>query len=518
MNFIHYLRERISTDAQPALVTPKQTCSYAELYAAADRVHGWLLAKEIRPGDRVPIVADNSFFWCAAYLGLLQAGVVAVPLMPNIEKEQCRRIMAGIEPRALFIQQPFVSAFAELVDRSIFVVTDQAVASVSEGAAAFDSINLLSELAEGSLDLRAFEPANDASHLASIIFTSGSTGLSRGVMISHRNLRANTESILQYLQLSSADRMMAVLPFSYCFGTSLLHTHLAVGASVAIGFPFMFPDRVLHGINHLGCTGFAGVPSHYQILLRRSSLPSMTFPTLRHVQQAGGRMSGEDLLELQKYLPTTRIYVMYGQTEATARLSYLPPEKLASKPNSIGHAIPGVQLSIEDESGREAAPGQLGEIVAGGDNITQGYWNDSVETSKVFRNGKLHTGDIAYRDEEGDIFIVYRIKNFLKLAGYRVSTLDLEQKLGHFPGVIELAVVGMEDREMGEAVKLCLVHRQGKEALEELTKFCQANLPAYEQPKAIVFLDELPKLSSGKVDCQALKAWSPVKQSGMEIP
>src|SRR4029077_6932928 len=164
------------------------------------------------------------------------------------------------------------------------------------------------------------------------------------VMVSHRNIIANTESIIDYLQLQSADRVMTVLPFHYCYGRSLLHTPLRVGGSLVLDHRFMFPDKVLQRMVETECTGFAGVPSHFQILLRNSSLRTRTFPKLRFVQQAGGNLPPVFLQELREILPNAKIFVMYGQTEATARLSYLPPGFLEAKAGSIGRGMKGVRL------------------------------------------------------------------------------------------------------------------------------------------------------------------------------
>ena len=203
--------------------------------------------------------------------------------------------------------------------------------------------------------------------LAAAMFTSGSTGRPRGVMVASRNIVANTESIMEYLALTSADRMMVVLPFHYCFGTSLLHTHLRAGGSLVLEARFMYPEQALKRMLETACTGFAGVPSHYQILLRRSRMSKMQFPHLRHVRQAGGHLAPIFLQELRDALPATQIFVMYGQTEATARLSYLPPPFLQAKLGSVGKGIPGVKLTVVDESGQAVMPGQIGEIVAEGD-------------------------------------------------------------------------------------------------------------------------------------------------------
>ena len=203
----------------------------------------------------------------------------------------------------------------------------------------------------------------------------------------------------------------------------------------------------------------AGVPSHYQILLRKSKMAKMSFPSLRYVQQAGGQLPRSFIHELREALPGKQIFIMYGQTEATARLSYLPPELLDSKPGSVGKGIPGIKLAVLDESGRPVKPGETGEIVAEGGNIAAGYWRDPEESAHSFRDGKLYTGDLATVDEDGFIFIVDRAKDFLKCGGKRVSSRYLENVLLGFPDLLEAAVVGVADEVLGEAAVAYVVWR-----------------------------------------------------------
>jgi long-chain acyl-CoA synthetase len=223
-------------------------------------------------------------------------------------------------------------------------------------------------------------------------------------MISHRNIIANTDSILRYMELTKDDRVMAVLPFHYCYGLSLLHTHLKAAGSVVIETSFMFPEVVLDRMEETGCTGFAGVPSTYQILLGNSSLKKRPFPALRYVQQAGGKLPDALIQELMTALPGKQLFVMYGQTEATARLSYLPPNMLGEKPGSIGKGMPGVTLDVLDEKGEVVKVGETGEIVARGENIGLGYWMNDGNAEGTFRDGILYTGDLARVDEDGYIY------------------------------------------------------------------------------------------------------------------
>jgi len=261
----------------------------------------------------------------------------------------------------------------------------------------------------------------------------------------------------------------------------------------------MYPEVILQRMRSTECTGFAGVPSHFQILLRRSQLASIVFPSLRYVQQAGGQLAPPFIQELRTALPGKQIFIMYGQTEATARLSYLPPHLLDVKLGSVGKGIPGVKLSVVDESGSPVRPGETGEIVAEGDNVCVGYWAEQDAVS--FRNGKLYTGDLATVDDDGFIYIVDRAKDFLKCGGKRVSARQIENVLLEHAELLETAVIGVPDEVLGEAAIAFVVMRDPKLTLKvsELDAHCRRKLPPAFVPKDFLFLKALPKNSSGKV-------------------
>jgi acyl-CoA synthetase (AMP-forming)/AMP-acid ligase II len=307
--------------------------------------------------------------------------------------------------------------------------------------------------------------------------------------------------------------MMVVLPFYYCFGASLLHTHVRVGASLVVDLRFLYPEAVLQRMIDTECTGFAGVPSHFQILLRNSSLPRKKFPHLRYVQQAGGHLAPSFVRELREALPETRVFLMYGQTEATARLSCLPPELLESKPGSIGKGIPGVRLRVVNEALNDVRPGETGEIVATGENVTLGYWRAADETAKTFREGVLHTGDLATVDEHGFIYIVDRAGDFLKCGGERVSCRQLEEQLLACEELLETAVIAIPDDVLGESVKAFVVPRvpDCSGLRERVERFCRAHIALQLVPKEIVVLSALPKNSAGKVLKSKLKRPQPGK-------
>ncbi len=500
MNVAEYLLAG-KDGAKIALRLPNAACSYGELTTSAGYVAAYLVKLGIPRGERVFLVADNSIFWVACYVGILQAGCVVVPISTSSSPSDFKYILETTDALVVCAQASVAVAHSSALAGK-HVMTDRALPPISSVASQrpFETLHVDAPFE------KSYRPA-EANDLAAVIFTSGTTGQPRGVMVSHGNIIANTESIISYLSLTNADRIMAVLPFHYCYGASLLHTHLRAGGEVVIENRFMYPEVVLQRLIETRCTGFAGVPSHFQILLRNSTIRKKRFPDLRFIQQAGGHLAPIFVKELQQALPSTSIFIMYGQTEATARLSFVPPERLEEKLGSIGRGMPGVTLRVLNEIGYDVKPGEIGEVVAQGGNVTIGYWKAPEETAAIFRAGALYTGDLATVDDEGYIYVVDRAKDFVKCRGEKVSCRQLEETILECEELLEAAVIGVPDPILGEAVKAFIVPRsKDVRGLEErVTAFCKSRLPAHCLPKTLVVLYGLPKNSSGKIMKQVLK-------------
>jgi acyl-CoA synthetase (AMP-forming)/AMP-acid ligase II len=348
-----------------------------------------------------------------------------------------------------------------------------------------------------------------ASDLAVLMATSGSTGVPRFVMVSHGNLIANTEAIIRSQRLANDERAMLVLPVSYCFGASLIHTHFYQGGGVVLDRRFMFPDKVLQAIAHFGCTSFAGVPTIYNVLLRRANIRRIAMPGLRRFLQAGGALAPQKISEMRAAFPLTKFYVMYGQTEATARISCMEPERWEEKPGSVGRPLDNLMVRIVDEQGNDLHPGQVGELLAKGPSICSGYLNDPEETRRVFCDGWLRTGDMARQDEEGYLWIEGRKGSFLKMRGMRVSFAEVEERVTAIPGVYESAALAVDNPEAGEALVLFIVPDQGARIVVEEVR---RHLPAHWTLDSIRLISELPKTSAGKI------ARSSLSVLGKEIP
>ncbi|HOX25362.1 MAG TPA: class I adenylate-forming enzyme family protein [Candidatus Krumholzibacteria bacterium] len=507
---VHRLLE-VSADRVPDAVVLEHGATrlrYAELEADADRLANRLRELGVERGDRVALYLDNGREYVVGFFGILKAGACCVALNSANKTRTTALLLAdsgavGLVTRASQVRHDLPELVAGAPDLR-FVVCDRAapqwqlppqVAVVTAGDVA------------ASPDARPAVPVGP-DDLCAILYTSGSTGKPRGATLSHRNLAANTRQILAYLELTGEDSVLSVLPFHYSFGNSLLLTHVAVGGRVVVDNRFAYPATVVDNLERSRVTGFSGVPSTYAILVARTNFLDRPWPDLRYLTQAGGAMTPALQRQLRETLPARiRLFVMYGQTEASARLSWVPPERLPEKYGSIGVGIPGVSLTVRRADGSECATGEVGEVVAQGDNIMQGYWNDPAETALVLFPDGLHTGDLGRRDEDGYIWLVDRIKNMIKTGANRVSAKEVEETIAEVAGVQEVCVVGVPDELLGEAIEAYVVLRPGSAlAANSVQQHCRENLALYKVPRAVHFLAALPKNSSGKVLRQELIA------------
>ena len=484
MNVFGYFFQQSSVLTKNLVVGPRETISYNKLYTDS-----LALAQKIKAAygenNNFLVLSENSVFFILVYLAIMKSGNICVPLNPAIEPENLRKILDKTDSGAAFASKKYSTRFR---DFPFEIINEDAVISwIAEP-------NVLLEQGQ---DLQF-----DGNRLAEIIFTSGSTGEQKGVMITHNNIIANSNSIIKYLKLTENDTIEIVMPFYYCYGLSLLHTHLRVGGSVVLNNNFIFIGSVISDLNKYNCTGFAGVPSHFQILLRKTKdFKETKFHSLKYVTQAGGKLHTAFIQEFIDSFPDVKFYVMYGQTEATARLSYLPPEELKRKLGSIGKGIPDVVLRVINEKGETVQPGETGEIIAKGDNIMPGYFKDAEATNAALRDNWLHTGDMATVDDEGYIYIQSRKKEIIKVRGIRISPKEIEEIIVTYPGVIDCTIEAETDEITGESVKATVfVNDADKSSFSEeaLKQHCALKLAQYKIPQKIVFDSRLTFNTAGK--------------------
>jgi long-chain acyl-CoA synthetase len=480
MNAFDYFFEH-TYELENKFLVGKEEITFSNLYKDSIQIASWLKTK-VGQNKNILLLSVNNLFFLKSYLAIIKSGNICIPLDSNIEKNNFEYIKRLTDPIYIFLTEDVAGRL-----------------SASEPGCVFPpEINEI----ENNHARDLFPQDFDTEKCAEIIFTSGSTGEPKGVMISHKNLIANTSSIVEYLQLKPDDRMLVVLPFYYCYGLSLLHTHLRVGGSIVFNNSFIFLGGVLKSLIDYKCTGFAGVPSHFQILLRKSdSFKQTRFPDLKYVTQAGGKLAPVFIDEFREAHPEIRFIVMYGQTEATARLSWLPPEIYERRKGSMGKGIPGVELKVVNDKGEKIKPGETGEVIARGDNIMMGYFADEEGTKNAIRGGWLYTGDIGTVDEDGYIYLTARSKEIIKVRGKRISPKEIEAVILELHEVIDCTIEGVEDEIEGEMLKATVTIRKDyKESStkERIIQHCSQHLALFKVPKIYEFKFDLTISPTGK--------------------
>ena len=472
-NFAARLVERLGANSE---LIDAATSEVISANAAANSIRAF--AEEfaeagLKFGDRVIIGCNLSPLSSLAYLGAMLGGFVAVPVNEAALADTGESLAARTLARALWTE-----------------------GGVSPGWVGGLGMSHIKGRPPQRHSLRRDVPPCEEHDLAALMATSGSTGVPRLVKVSHGNLIANTEAIIRSQRLQADDRAMLILPLSYCFGASVLHTHLYQGGSVVFDSRFMFPDKVLRAASQHRCTTFGGVPTVYNILLRRSNLKTIALPTLRRFLQAGGALAPERVREMRETVPHAEFFVMYGQTEATSRISCLPPESMEAKLGSVGLPLDNISVRIVDSNGVDVDVGESGELWVSGKSVCTGYFVDPEESARRFRDGWLATGDIASLDDDGFLWIQGRMGEFIKMRGIRVSYAEIESRVAAVAGVTECAASRVPHVEAGEALALYVVAAAGA---KNLAASIRRSMPSEWVCDSIMFISALPRNALGKL-------------------
>ncbi|WP_196138869.1 class I adenylate-forming enzyme family protein [Aliikangiella sp. G2MR2-5] len=472
-----------------ALLEKSDNVSYLQLEELIDRAGSYLKSTGVTTGDRVAIVMDNSIDYVVAFYAIWKVGGIVVALNPLSKLHEIEKLLTQSGASCLILDKASLEDISKLKALDIRIITRTKQED--------ESITCWQSVVEHESDGLWFDAKGE--DLAQIIYTSGTTGNPKGVLLSHANLMSNMVDIIDYLALTENDAVLNVLPFHYCYGNSVLHTHLCVGGKVIFAGSMAFPQEIVNNMHEFKATGFSGVPSTYTLFLTRSDWPQNP-PPLRYVTQAGGPM-GKPLTEklVAACNQNTQLFVMYGQTEASARLTYLPPKMLNKKLGSAGIPLNNVCLEIRDEQGNKLPAGEQGEVYVSGPSIMQGYWQNSAASDQVLIKGWLKTGDLGYLDDDGFLFLIGRNSDMIKVGAHRINPMELEEVINKLPQIQESAVIGIEDEILGQKLRAFIVGEESKENLFALKKHCNEYLPPHKMPREFVWVAALPKTASGKI-------------------
>ena len=506
---------------QSALTAGAQSWSYQALDAAVSGFAGGLLDDSLRRGERVAIYLDKRFETVVASFGSPAAGGVFVPLNPLLKPEQVAYVLRDCDVRVLVTSAERLALLAPVLAdctslRGV-VVTDGGPGQTQQGLPVGMWLRTWSSMVSSP-----FRPGHRVidTDLAAILYTSGSTGKPKGVVLSHRNMVAGAKSVASYLGNHAGDTLLAALPLSFDAGFSQLTTAFHAGARVVL-LNYLMPRDVLKAMARERVTGLTAVPPLY-IQLAQLDWPAESGEHLRYFANTGGRMPRDTLDRLRQRLPRAKPFLMYGLTEAF-RSTYLPPEEVDRRPDSIGRAIPNAEILVLREDGTECAPDEPGELVHRGALVGQGYWNDAAKTAERYKllpvgiGGReaglqlpeyaVFSGDTVRRDAEGFLYFIGRRDEMMKTSGYRVSPTEVEEVLYATRLVGECAAFGVDHAALGQAIQVIATPPEGADAVDvaALLAECRQRMPAYMVPHGMTSRPgPLPRNPNGKIDRKLL--------------
>jgi acyl-CoA ligase (AMP-forming) (exosortase A-associated) len=521
MDFLLHHMVRTSAAKFPekhALVYRDEHVTYADMAARVAGLGRGLRDAGVGRGERVGIYLEPGVPLALSIFGVSQAGGVFVPMNTQLFPDQVAHIATDCQMKALITSTSKLAALGPIlggISSLEFIVVVEEHAS-EEAEPLHLTVYDFAELSRPTAS-RCPDVAIDRD-LAALLYTSGSTGKPKGVMCTHAQVIAGSSIVSAYLEITADERILAVLPFSFDAGLNQLMTAMQQGATIVLLPKFVFAREIVQALARERITGLAGVPTVWALLAQPSSgLARTSLPSLRYITNTGGRMPKAVLASLREAVPTTKVFLMYGLTEAF-RSTYLPPEEADRRPESIGKAIPNTEILVINDDGRPCKPGEVGQLVHRGPTVSLGYWGRPDLTDQVLRPHPLvpaefggdervcYSGDLVTTDEDGFIYYVGRRDTMIKSSGFRISPTEVEEVLFESGRVCAAAVIGIPDDMLGQAVKAFVVAREGHDVdAAGLTEFCAAKMPRYMVPSIIEVLPEMPKTPTGKVDYPALR-------------
>jgi amino acid adenylation domain-containing protein len=506
-DMLHLTARRIPD--KEAITFRGRPLTYAEFEQASNALAHALRRRGVARGDRVVVYADNSSETAIAFFGVLKADAVVSVVNPQTKADKLAYLLNDCRATALITEAHLGGEVRKAAQRASHLRAVIAWGGM-DGAGLPGFVEWREALAQESAD--APPPRRNIDiDLAALIYTSGSTGEPKGVMLTHRNMITAATSISTYLGMREDDVVLEILPLAFDYGLYQLLMSTRVGARLVMEQSFVFPAQILNAVVDQKVTFFPGVPTVYAILAEMNDLSKWDLSNVRAVTNTAAALHLKHIEAVKRIFPSSRIFSMYGLTECK-RVSYLPPEDLDRKPGSVGRAIPNTEIWIVDEEGKRVPPGVVGQLVVRGATVMRGYWEKPEETARKLRPGLLpgeqvlFTGDFCRIDDEGYLYFVGRMDDIIKTRGEKVAPKEVEAALHTVDGVKEVAVVGVPDEVLGQAVKAFVVAEQGAVLDEkELRKQCQARLENFMVPKYIEFVAELPHTDTGKIKKTGLK-------------
>jgi amino acid adenylation domain-containing protein len=488
-----------------ALVTDETRFTYRELNELANRLANALIAAGFTQGDRAVINTGNSLETVVSLFGVLKAGGVFVVINPAVKEKKMLYLLNNCRATAFITFQNIFSwsqAIWDSLDSLNCIFLDEAYCISNNDLPL--SIFAIQDIFSSFEDVPPAYKRSQAD-LAALIYTSGSTGFPKGVMMSHQNMTAAADAIIQYLENTENDVILDVHPLSFDYGLYQVLMAFKVGGTVILKKHFGYPYSIISTLQKEKVTGFPIVPAILSILDKIKDTENLDFPHLRYITNTADTLTKNHIKTLKALFPETEIFSMYGLTECK-RVSYLHPKQLDIMPTSVGKPMPGMKAYIVDEEGKKVGPGIEGELVVHGPNVMLGYWENARETDMCLRSIEgskeklLYTKDLFKMDEDGYLYFIRRKDDMIKVKGEKVSPKEIENIIAELPGINQVAVVGIPDHRFGQAIKATIVLNEGVQLeKKELFRHCSMYLEDNMIPHHVEFRNMLPRTDSGKI-------------------
>ncbi len=506
---VHEILER-SAERLPdkvALVCEGQRLTYAEIEAQANRLANALRAKGVQRGDRVALYLQNSVALVIGIFGTLKAGGVFVVVNHTTKYNKLAYILNNCQASAFVTIGRNAHMLPKLAEE-IPSLKASILTSPPRGETG-DADYLPWETILADYPAARPDKINIDLDLACLIYTSGSTGDPKGVMSGHSNVIFAASSIIQYLENVEDDIVINVLPLSFDYGLYQLLMTFKFGGTLVLEKGFAFPAVILKRMEEERITGFPGVPTIFAVLLK-TDLSKYDLTSLRYITNTAAALPPSHIQQIGEKFSWATLYSMYGLTE-TKRTLYLPPSQLGIRPGSVGIPIPGTEAWIEDDDGNRLGPNEIGELVVRGRHVMRGYWANPEATAERYRPGPIpgerlcYVGDLFRRDEEGYFYFVSRKDDIIKCRGEKVPPKEVENVLYGLANVKEVAVIGVPDPVLGEAIKAFVVPHSEELSPADILRYSRQNLEDFMVPKFVEIVESLPKTTSGKITKKGLK-------------
>ena len=509
-DFLESSAERLPNKV--ALVCGDQRVTYAEINMRANRLAWGLQELGVVRGDRVAICLENSIDCVVAMFAALKSNGVFLVLNPTTKAEKLAYILNNSGAKLLVTAPRKLQEIDSLLPQLQQLAAVVLAARVSEVPNERDMpTHTLDELVERHAGEKDGPPKEAIDiDLAALVYTSGSTGNPKGVMLTHLNIVSAATSITSYLKNREDDIILNVLPLSFDYGLYQVLMAFKFGGTVVLERSMAYPFVLIQKLVDEKITGFPIVPTILSILLKLD-LSKYDLSHLRYVSNTGAALPVAHILRLRELFPNVQIYSMYGLTECK-RVAYLSPELVDERPDSVGKAMPNVEVYVVDEQGQRLPPGSTGQLVIRGSNVMKGYWELPEETEKMLKPGPLpgekilYSGDLFRIDEEGFLYFKGRLDDIIKSRGEKVSPKEVENVLYSLDGIVDAAVIGVDDPLLGQAIKAFVTILDGRDLSEKrILQYCSEHLEDFMVPKFVQICPELPKNPSGKIDKKQLQ-------------